>query len=46
MLQGVSLYSNSDFRMALLILLASLLLALFVACGIKKTYCRRINELN
>lgn len=43
MLQGVPLYSNSDFRTGLLILLASLLLALFVACGIKETYCRRIN---
>ena len=43
MLQGVPLYSNSNFRTALLILLVSLLLALLVACGIKETYCRRIN---
>lgn len=43
MLQGLPLYSNSDFRTALLILLVSLLLALVVACGIKETYCRRIN---
>lgn len=41
--QGVPYYSNSDFRSALLILLASLLLAIFVACGIKETYCRRVN---
>jgi hypothetical protein len=39
---GLPLYSNSDFRTALLLLLASLLLAIFVACGIKETYCRRI----
>jgi MFS family permease len=43
MLQGLPYYSNSDFRSALFILLGSLLLALFVACGIKETYCRRIN---
>lgn len=42
MLQGLPYYSNNDFRSALLILLVSLLLAIFVACGIKETYCRRI----
>lgn len=43
MFQGVPLYSNSDFRSSLLILLVCLVLALFVACGIKETYCRRVN---
>lgn len=43
MFQGLPLYSNNDFRTGLLILLASLLLAVVVACGIKETYCRRIN---
>lgn len=43
MLQGVPLYSNSDFRSALLILPACLLLALCVACGVKETYCRRMS---
>lgn len=44
MIQGLPYYSNHDFRSALLILLLSLLLALFVACGIKETYCRRVQE--
>ncbi len=40
--QGLPFYSNSDFRSALFILLGSLLLAIFVACGIKETYCQRV----
>lgn len=44
MIHGLPYYSNDDFRRALLTLLLSLLLALFVACGIKETYCRRVKE--
>jgi MFS family permease len=44
MLEGLPYYSNHDFRSALLILLASLLLAIFIACGINETYCRRIHD--
>lgn len=38
---GLPVYSTTDFHWALLVLLSSLLLAVFVACGIKETYCQQ-----
>jgi MFS family permease len=44
MSHGLPFYSNADFRSALFILLASLFLAVVVACGIKETYCQRVQD--
>jgi MFS family permease len=38
---GVAVYSATDFRSALFVLVGSLLLALLVACAIKETHCQR-----
>lgn len=38
---GLPVYSVTDFHSALIVLLCSLVAALFVACGIKETYCQR-----
>jgi len=38
---GIAVYSATNFRWALLVLPASALLALMIACGIKETYCQR-----
>lgn len=38
---GLAVYSTSDFHWALLVLLGSLLLAVFVSLGIKETYCKQ-----
>jgi MFS family permease len=39
--KGIPVYSTADFHAALIVLLASLLIALLVACGIRETYCQR-----
>lgn len=41
MVNGLPIYSRQDFYWALILLLSSLLLALFVAFGIKETYCQQ-----
>lgn len=38
---GLPVYSTTDFHWALLVLLSSLLLAVFVAFGIKETHCQQ-----
>lgn len=44
MANGLPVYSSADFRSAILILLFSLVMAILIACGIKETYCQRIQE--
>lgn len=39
--EGIPVYSASDFHLALIVLLCSLLLALLVACCVRETYCQR-----